>query len=160
MLRRNYNMKSPIYLINVSGNHYKFYDMHDNGNGTFNVVYGRIGSTRTEHTYPISKWNNIYRQKTGRKGYTDVSSNIIEPGSAVKTLEDKMGIVVGPRGEGTTELVVEMESKAMVVCTVGEITPTGIDLGGALHKLFYPHLCEVHSQIKDGTYKFGKLHRY
>lgn len=55
-----------------SGNNNKFYDMSNLGTGTFEVSYGRIGVTCTKKTYPISRWDEIYRQKLG-KGYQDVT---------------------------------------------------------------------------------------
>lgn len=70
-----------IHLIKVDGNanNNKFYDMHDNGNGTFTVTYGRIGGSSKTMSYPISKWDEKYREKTGpSKGYTDHSSDSLK----------------------------------------------------------------------------------
>lgn len=50
----------------------KFYDMSDNGDGTFTAEYGRVGSSKTSHTYPISKWNSKLNSKL-RKGYEDIT---------------------------------------------------------------------------------------
>ena len=49
----------------------KFYNMFPQGN-TFKVEYGRMGSTVTTRSYPISKWNSTYKSKT-RKGYKDIT---------------------------------------------------------------------------------------
>lgn len=51
----------------------KFYNMTDNGDGTFTVEYGRVGSSSTKKKYPMSKWNSTYNSKT-RKGYKDISN--------------------------------------------------------------------------------------
>lgn len=70
--------KSPKKLIMVTeDNNNKFYNMNDNGDGTFTVEYGRVGATSTKMSYPINKWDSIYRSKTG-KGYKDVTEIFIE----------------------------------------------------------------------------------
>ena len=65
--------KRVIKLIMISEqNNNKFYDMFDQGNGTFKVEYGRVDKTRVEENYPISKWDTKYREKT-KKGYKDIT---------------------------------------------------------------------------------------
>jgi poly [ADP-ribose] polymerase len=59
-------------IMVTADNNNKFYKMHDNGDGTFSVEYGRVGVTKTCMNYPIKKWDSIYRDKTG-KGYRDVT---------------------------------------------------------------------------------------
>ena len=49
----------------------KYYNMEELGD-QFKVEYGRIGSTKTELFYPISKWNSTYSSKV-KKGYKDIS---------------------------------------------------------------------------------------
>lgn len=49
----------------------KYYNMEELG-AQFKVEYGRIGSTKTELFYPISKWNSTYSSKV-KKGYKDIS---------------------------------------------------------------------------------------
>lgn len=64
------------YLINITeGNRNKYYKLHDNGNGTFVVKYGRVGGHENEMEYPISQWDKIIHDKTTRKKepYTDVT---------------------------------------------------------------------------------------
>lgn len=62
---------AKVKLIMVTeNNNNKFYDMQENGDGTFTVVYGRIGSKSTTATYPISEWRTKYNEKI-RKGYVD-----------------------------------------------------------------------------------------
>ena len=63
----------PVYLqMTTSNNNNKFYNMTDNGDGTFTVVYGRIGTDGTTVKYPISLWHKKYSEKVN-KGYQDVS---------------------------------------------------------------------------------------
>lgn len=72
------NGKRVIKLIFVSEkNNNKFYNFQENGDGTFTVEYGRVDHTSTSKTYPMSKWNTLYRQKT-KKGYKDVTDLFVE----------------------------------------------------------------------------------
>ena len=58
-------MKDPVRLIMVTDqNNNKFYNMDDNGNGTFTVTYGRVGTDGTKKTYDIGDWTKIYNSKT------------------------------------------------------------------------------------------------
>ena len=60
-----------VKLIMVTPqNNNKFYDMTDNEDGTFGVHYGRVGQTGTNKTYPMDKWDSLYRAKV-KKGYQD-----------------------------------------------------------------------------------------
>jgi poly [ADP-ribose] polymerase len=58
-------------------NNNKFYNMNDNGDGTFTVEWGRVGVTSSTTVYPISKWDRMYKNKT-KKGYKDVSEIYVE----------------------------------------------------------------------------------
>ena len=49
----------------------KFYNMYPSGT-TFRVEYGRVGSSKTELTYSMRKWDSTYRSKI-KKGYEDIS---------------------------------------------------------------------------------------
>lgn len=67
--------KQDVKLIMVTEkNNNKFYNMHDNDDGTFTVTWGRVGTAGKPTTYPISKWNSTYKSKIA-KGYQDVTSN-------------------------------------------------------------------------------------
>ncbi|MDX1906431.1 MAG: WGR domain-containing protein [Bacteroidia bacterium] len=58
-------------LIMVTAhNNNKFYEMRENGDGTFTATYGRVGSPGVAAQYPIQRWDSLYREKT-QKGYTD-----------------------------------------------------------------------------------------
>jgi len=64
-----------VKLIMVTAdNHNKFYNMHDNNNGTFTVTWGRVGTDGTQTTYSISEWHSKYNSKV-KKGYQDISKN-------------------------------------------------------------------------------------
>jgi poly [ADP-ribose] polymerase len=56
----------------TENNNNKFYNMEDDGNNIV-VVYGRVGTSGTEVSYPSSQWDKLYRAKT-KKGYVDISS--------------------------------------------------------------------------------------
>lgn len=83
-------MQDPVRLIMVTeNNNNKFYNMDDNGDGTFTVTYGRVGTDGTKKTYYMSDWNKIYRNKTG-KGYKDVSNlKITKQSVGIKPLSDR-----------------------------------------------------------------------
>ena len=67
--------RPDVKLIMVTAeNNNKYYNMHDNGNGTFTVTYGRVDVSAVEKTYSMNDWDKKYREKTG-KGYKDISGN-------------------------------------------------------------------------------------
>jgi poly [ADP-ribose] polymerase 2/3/4 len=56
----------------------KYYNMKENGDGTFTVEYGRVGADRPAFkTYSMSEWDKTYRAKT-KKGYRDVTDLLAE----------------------------------------------------------------------------------
>ena len=61
-----------VFLICTEDNHNKFYDMYDNGDGTFTAHWGRIGTIGQSKEYSMSKWYDIYFQKED-KGYREVN---------------------------------------------------------------------------------------
>lgn len=69
-------MRDDVRLIFIDGdsNKNKFYNMHDNGNGTFTAHYGRVGADGVEKIYDISKWDSTYNAKV-KKGYKDHSDD-------------------------------------------------------------------------------------
>jgi len=84
-------MNKIIKLLMVSpDNNNKFYSMTEKGDGTFDAHYGRVGSNGVHETYPMSMWDKKYKEKTGKKGYRDVtelvsvSKHIVESDSVVK----------------------------------------------------------------------------
>lgn len=62
-----------VYLEMVtSQNNNKYYHMIEKGDGTFEALYGRIGSTEARAAYLMSQWNKKYNEKI-RKGYVDTT---------------------------------------------------------------------------------------
>ena len=76
--------KHLVCVTSVNNN--KFYDMKEQGDGTFIASYGRVGYSAATKVYPMSKWNSIHNQKIG-KGYEDVTSMVAVP-MPVQTQED------------------------------------------------------------------------
>ena len=62
----------------------KFYDMFEQADGTYNVVYGRVGAAHPTKLYgiPMSKWHSTIKSKTketkNKKGYEDVTHLLTE----------------------------------------------------------------------------------
>jgi len=67
-------MEDVKLIMVTAANNNKFYNMHDNGDGTFTAHYGRVGTDGTRIDYPMSKWNAQYNAKV-KKGYTDITDN-------------------------------------------------------------------------------------
>ena len=67
--------KPDVKLIMVTeANNNKFYNMHDNNDGTFTVIYGRVGTDGSQITYSISEWDKKLNEKL-KKGYKDVTDH-------------------------------------------------------------------------------------
>lgn len=66
------------YLLKVDPvcNNNKFYEMILK-NGMLTCRYGRYGQDGVSVSYPSSRWDSIYRQKTG-KGYQDITDMVAE----------------------------------------------------------------------------------
>lgn len=61
----------------------KFYNMVDNGDGTFTAKYGRVGGHETPQIYPMDEWDSKLREKE-RKGYKNVTEHfLVEDNSGV-----------------------------------------------------------------------------
>lgn len=61
----------PTFLIMITAaNNNKYYRMIPKGDGTFDVEFGRVGSSCQHANYNMSQWDKKYREKT-RKGYVD-----------------------------------------------------------------------------------------
>ena len=70
--------RKPVHLIMVTGenNHNKYYDMTPKGDH-IEVKYGRVDSTCTTITKPLSDWDKIYNSKI-KKGYVDKSELVAD----------------------------------------------------------------------------------
>lgn len=62
-------MAQTVRLECTTDGHNKFYEMTENGDGTFTARYGAIGTTGATKVYPMSKWPDIYNSKI-HKGYS------------------------------------------------------------------------------------------
>ena len=71
-MERN-KMTRQVQLIMVTeNNNNKFYNMIEEGS-QIRIEYGRVGAAVRTCYKPLSKWDSIYREKTG-KGYKDITS--------------------------------------------------------------------------------------
>lgn len=60
-----------VKLIMVTAeNNNKYYEMHEQADGTFTVHYGRVGGSKSSATYPMAQWDRKIREKVA-KGYVD-----------------------------------------------------------------------------------------
>ncbi len=68
-------MPRIVKLINVSdSNNNKEYFMIENPDGaTWTAKWGRVGYDKQEQIYPMSDWNKKYKEKIGKKGYSDIT---------------------------------------------------------------------------------------
>jgi poly [ADP-ribose] polymerase len=60
----------------TEANNNKYYIMEEKA-GVIHIEYGRVDSTSTKLTKPLSQWNSIYKEKT-KKGYKDVTDLVTE----------------------------------------------------------------------------------
>lgn len=63
-------------LMVTTENNNKFYIMEEKG-GVIHIEYGRVESSSTKLTKPLSQWDSIYKSKT-KKGYKDVTAYAAE----------------------------------------------------------------------------------
>lgn len=64
-------MNRLVYFEQIAGSARKFYLMtEDDGGSTFTANYGRIGTTGSVKTYPMSKWQHVYNTRI-QHGCTD-----------------------------------------------------------------------------------------
>ncbi|MDB4727934.1 WGR domain-containing protein [Saprospiraceae bacterium] len=57
-------------IMVTANNNNKFYEMTDNGDGTFTAFYGRVGTQGARVNYALRQWDKK-RQEKIRKGYAD-----------------------------------------------------------------------------------------
>ncbi len=86
------NLKTVKLIMVTSNNNNKFYEMKENGDGTFTVNYGRVGGRSTTQTYNMREWNKKYNEKV-RKGYKDQTHLFVEDEEEIE-LEDVKDSVV------------------------------------------------------------------
>ncbi|HFA50312.1 MAG TPA: ADP-ribose polymerase [Bacteroidetes bacterium] len=81
-------------IMVTAANNNKFYEMKENGDGTFTAYYGRVGSSSSTATYPMSKWGSKLREKV-RKGYADQTHLFAEDSSATDFADIPDAVVRG-----------------------------------------------------------------
>lgn len=65
-------MQEVFLEMVTSQNNNKYYHMIERGDGMFDALYGRIGSTEAHASYSMSQWDKKYKEKV-RKGYVDTT---------------------------------------------------------------------------------------
>jgi len=66
-------MEAYLIFSDAKANHNKYYRMIDNGNGTFDAVWGRVGNEGQRKSYRMAEWSKKYAEKIA-KGYKDISN--------------------------------------------------------------------------------------
>lgn len=70
----------------------KYYHMFERADGTFDVEFGRVDSTSQKKSYPISKWDSTYKEKT-KKGYKDVTHLFVDDGGTEETGSNDVAVI-------------------------------------------------------------------
>lgn len=83
-------LRTAKLIMVTANNNNKYYEMQENGDGTFTVRYGRVGGRATTRSYSMHEWNTKYREKT-RKGYADQTHLFAEAKEEIKLadIDDK-----------------------------------------------------------------------
>ncbi|MBO0930628.1 ADP-ribose polymerase [Fibrella aquatilis] len=63
-------LRTVKLIMVTANNNNKYYEMRETASGTFTVEYGRVGSTKSTATYPLTLWDSKIREKKA-KGYVD-----------------------------------------------------------------------------------------
>ncbi|WP_299461595.1 WGR domain-containing protein [uncultured Microscilla sp.] len=84
------NLRTAKLIMVTANNNNKYYEMQENGDGTFTVSYGRVGGRATTRSYSMREWDQKYREKT-RKGYADQTHLFAESKEEIKLadIDDK-----------------------------------------------------------------------
>lgn len=56
-------MQEVFLEMVTSQNNNKYYHMIERGDGMFDALYGRIGSTEAHASYSMSQWDKKYKEK-------------------------------------------------------------------------------------------------
>ena len=66
-------MGKIVKMVMVTeANNNKYYNLFEQGDGTFKVEYGRVEASAQHASYPMSQWDTKYREKL-KKGYKDIT---------------------------------------------------------------------------------------
>jgi poly [ADP-ribose] polymerase len=85
------HFRSAKLIMVTPDNNNKFYEMRENADGTFTVLYGRVGNRGNEVVYPMREWDTKIREKT-RKGYKDQTHLFAIGGRSTESQQDLTGI--------------------------------------------------------------------
>ena len=106
--------KSDIKLLCVTeDNHNKFYNMHDNDDGTFTATWGRVESTSKDTIYPISKWDATYKSKL-KKGYKDVTGNTAQVSEYAAVSDKEINTLLNAFLENSRQYVSKFTSSTAI----------------------------------------------
>jgi poly [ADP-ribose] polymerase len=83
-------LRTAKLIMVTANNNNKYYEMQENGDGTFTVRNGRVGGRATTRSYSMYEWDSKYREKT-RKGYADQTHLFAEAKEEIKLadIDDK-----------------------------------------------------------------------
>jgi len=103
--------KKTVKLVMVtSDNNNKYYNMHEQADGTIKVVYGRIQGSAVEHEYPGREWDKIYKSKT-KKGYEDIT-HLYETKEIIGATGEVVSQIVAISNKAVKALIEELQSFA------------------------------------------------
>lgn len=142
-----------LILQDPAKNSNKFYDMVQISNTSFVASYGRIGRTPQEHEYSMGKWDEIYHSKV-RKGYIDVSSCDIRVGSAIKTGDHRLALVIAIldfKDNKPFRLHMVRENGEHEYVLSGNISIGYLNPELITHCGFYPNLVKKYKELACGN---------
>ncbi|RAK02726.1 poly [ADP-ribose] polymerase [Larkinella arboricola] len=109
-----------VKLIMVTAeNNNKYYEMHEQPDGTFTVHYGRVGGSKSVATYPMAQWDRKIREKV-TKGYVDQTHMYVE-GPAVTDAST----IANPEVRGLMSRLMELANQSIFqnyVVTAQQVT--------------------------------------
>lgn len=89
----------------------KFYNMKEQGDGTFIAEWGRVDHTSSTKSYPMHRWDTILNQKT-RKGYKDVTHLFKEVAETMDTSSNATPDISAIQSAVIRKLVEELQGYA------------------------------------------------
>lgn len=148
-------------LMVTDNNNNKFYNMHDNGNGTFTAHWGRFGTNGTITTYPIEKWDATYNSKL-KKGYKDITGNTAKVGEYVPVSDAEINRLLNTFLENSRQYVSHFTESTAIsddaaadyqkrinnMAKLIDVDPKGIDLN-AFNKELLQCMTIIPRRMKD-----------
>ena len=115
-------------LMITTENNNKYYIMEENG-GLIHIEYGRVESSSTKLTKPLSQWDSIYKSKT-KKGYKDVTAYAAETTVTTDTKDskfDKTGMMKVDEFMSLMQQYTDGLVKATYSVTAKQVTQAQVD---------------------------------